>query len=79
MPLYEYYCPPCENKFELLRPMSRSTDDAVCATCGGESHRALSVFAAISGGSGFGDDAMCYDGGGGYGCGAGGACACAGE
>jgi putative FmdB family regulatory protein len=79
MALYEYFCAPCENKFELMRPMSQSSANAVCATCGGDSHRALSVFAAITPGGGFADDAACFGGAGGgdFACGREGGCACA--
>ena len=74
MPLYEYHCEPCTTTFQLLRPMSRSKDTAVCTTCGSEARRAISVFAAITSGGGM-DDA-CFTGDGGFGCAAGGDCAC---
>ena len=73
MPLYEYHCEPCDEKFEVLRAMSRGNDPATCPTCGGEGRRVLSVFAAITvGGS---DSApMPLAGGGGVSCGGG--CTC---
>jgi putative FmdB family regulatory protein len=52
MPLYEYYCAPCNASFEVLRPMSRSTDYAACPECGGDSKKAISVFAAFTTGNG---------------------------
>ena len=30
MPLYEYYCAPCSDQFELLRPLSQVNSPAVC-------------------------------------------------
>lgn len=47
MPLYEYYCPACEQKFELLRPMSRSNNPAVCAK-GHRASRVLSLFSSFT-------------------------------
>lgn len=44
MPIYEYRCPKCENKFELLRSFEDSSKDAPCPKCGAESKRAISRF-----------------------------------
>jgi len=53
MPLYEYYCADCEIKFEALRRMSQADDPIACVRCKGtNTSRAISVFAAISKGSG---------------------------
>ncbi|MFC1998066.1 zinc ribbon domain-containing protein [Chloroflexota bacterium] len=52
MPIYEYYCPKCASKFELLRSMSKMDDDASCPKCKGSSKRALSRFSAFSKGGG---------------------------
>ena len=30
MPLYEYYCKPCNSQFELLRPISKMDEAASC-------------------------------------------------
>ncbi len=30
MPLYEYYCAPCSDQFEVLRPLSQVNTPAVC-------------------------------------------------
>jgi len=48
MPVYEYFCPRCKVKFELLRPLSRAAEKALCKVCNTESERALSVFACVS-------------------------------
>ena len=48
MPIYEYVCPACELKFEMLRPMSRSHEKAACPDCKQESERVLSTFACCS-------------------------------
>ena len=47
MPVYEYVCATCRNRFEKLRPMSEMDDEAPCPDCGGDTSRALSVFAAF--------------------------------
>ena len=46
MPIYEYTCKKCENKFEkLVRSMS-STEAILCPECGSkQTERELSVFA----------------------------------
>jgi putative FmdB family regulatory protein len=51
MPLYEYHCPQCETRFELLRPMSRSDDPATCPNGHKRAQRVPSVFAAVSNGA----------------------------
>jgi putative FmdB family regulatory protein len=83
MPIYEYYCKDCRNKFELLTTYTESEVDIECSQCHGSNVRKLfSVFArARGGGDDFGDD-------GGYGDGddfgdegeymSGGSCACGG-
>ncbi|MBM3154581.1 MAG: zinc ribbon domain-containing protein [Chloroflexi bacterium] len=48
MPVYEYYCPQCEYKFELLRPISKADGDAACTRCNRPSKRVLSRFASFS-------------------------------
>jgi len=48
MPLYEYRCPKCEFKFELLRPMSQVDEEASCPRCNNGARRILSSFAAFS-------------------------------
>jgi putative FmdB family regulatory protein len=51
MPVYEYRCPECALKFELLRPMSKVNEDAACPRCNNGAKRILSTFAAFSKGS----------------------------
>ncbi|MBU0495093.1 MAG: zinc ribbon domain-containing protein [Chloroflexi bacterium] len=49
MPVYEYVCPDCGCKFELLRPMSRRDQTTTCPQCGGsQAGRQLSRFVARS-------------------------------
>ena len=52
MPLYEYVCTDCDNRFELIRPISRAAESAPCPTCQHESERALSRFACFTTGDG---------------------------
>jgi putative FmdB family regulatory protein len=52
MPLYEYYCPQCQTRFELLRPMSRSNGPATCPNGHEGAQRVLSVFSSVSKGAG---------------------------
>ena len=48
MPLYEFYCPPCGVQFEVLRPMSKMDEPAICPT-GHETHdRVVSLFATLT-------------------------------
>ena len=49
MPLYEYYCRRCEQRFELLRPLARMDDPAPCPKGHDGGERVLSTFAAFSG------------------------------
>ncbi len=48
MPIYEYVCSDCGLKFELLRRLSQSDDDASCPTCHKHAGRVLSTFACYS-------------------------------
>lgn len=48
MPIYEYFCPVCEEKFELLRSLSCAEQDASCPRCRGKARRAISSFASFS-------------------------------
>ena len=73
MPLYEYYCRRCEQRFELLRPVARMDDAAPCPKGHDGGERVLSTFAAFSQGSGGGE--ALGGGGGCAGC-SGGNCAC---
>ncbi|HEY4711556.1 MAG TPA: zinc ribbon domain-containing protein [Dehalococcoidia bacterium] len=33
MPIYEYFCPDCNFKFELLRPQIQTNENASCPRC----------------------------------------------
>lgn len=49
MPIYEYYCPKCKQKFEKMRPVSQATEGAPCPSCHEMAERKLSTFCALSG------------------------------
>ncbi|MGH3088410.1 MAG: FmdB family zinc ribbon protein [Rubrobacteraceae bacterium] len=52
MALYEYKCSDCEDKFDLMRPMSAADDPAACPECGSESSmRVVSNFVSIGSGA----------------------------
>ncbi len=52
MALYEYKCADCEERFDLMRPMSAADDPAPCPECGSvESRRVISSFASITPGA----------------------------
>ena len=52
MALYEYRCAECEERFDLMRPMSAADEPAACPECGSEdSRRVISNFAAITPGA----------------------------
>ena len=48
MPLYEYVCSQCDCRFELLRPISESSEEASCPRCQNRARRVLSPFASFS-------------------------------
>ena len=48
MPLYEYYCPVCDQRFELLRPMARAGEPATCPAGHADAERLISVFSAFA-------------------------------
>lgn len=53
MPIYEYRCADCEQKFEKRRLMSQADDEIACPDCGSvHTSRGLSRFAAFSKGNG---------------------------
>jgi putative FmdB family regulatory protein len=50
MPIYEYLCQRCRNRFSLLRPMRESEAPATCPECGStETKRLPSVIATRNG------------------------------
>ena len=76
MPLYEYHCPSCNSRFELLRSMNQSTEPATCPAGHARAERIVSLFAphtAQENGAPTG-----VQGGGGCACSAGGTCGCRG-
>ena len=75
MPIYEYTCVTCANRFERRRSMSDMDEPAPCPDCGSDSRREFSVFAAFS--SGAGGQASAIAGAGGCCGGSAGGCACA--
>ena len=52
MPLYEYRCPTCAERFEVLQSVGESADAVRCPECGAARvERQLSTFAAgVAGG-----------------------------
>src|SRR2546423_2408044 len=53
MPIYEYNCRKCENKFEKLVKNAAAAEAVICPECGSkDTAKALSVFAAGSSGGG---------------------------
>ena len=48
MPIYEYVCPECKNRFELMRPRSEANLAASCPQCKSNSQRVISVFSHYS-------------------------------
>ncbi len=49
MPLYEYYCEPCNGIFEELRPMRESSEPVPCPECFKDANRIMPTsFAAFT-------------------------------
>jgi putative FmdB family regulatory protein len=48
MPIYEYVCTDCDHKFELIRPVSKSSEAASCPNCHKPAERVLSRFACFT-------------------------------
>lgn len=55
MPLYEYTCKDCGERFEVLQRVGEGAESVLCPECGGhEVAKELSTFAAsVSGSGGF--------------------------
>jgi len=50
MPIYEYICHECGERFEIIRPIKEADSPIRCTTCQGhQTQRAVSVFYAQSG------------------------------
>ncbi len=83
MPMYDFYCSDCRERFEVFTSYAASAGGVSCPSCQGSRVRKLfSVFATSGRGSGasadgFGDYAE--DSGSGGGCACGGACSCGGH
>ncbi len=53
MPLYEYSCHACSERFEVLQTMGEGSDGLACPSCGGGAiERQLSTFAGRTGSAG---------------------------
>jgi putative FmdB family regulatory protein len=39
MPIYEYFCKPCDGVFETMRPISRASEAAPCPVCAKKGER----------------------------------------
>lgn len=48
MPVYEFKCPSCQSKFEVLRPLSCAEEGAFCPKCNEEALRVFSPFIAFN-------------------------------
>ncbi len=68
MPVYEYVCLDCRNRFDALRPMAQADAPIPCEDCGSQhSSRTLSLFYAQSDGRAVaGTQAGCPDCAGGH-------------
>lgn len=51
MPIYEYICPSCDQRFELRRSFSESDEAAPCPGCHASARKLLSLFTAFSKGA----------------------------
>ena len=47
MPIYEYACTTCRNRFERMRSMDSFDEPSPCPDCGSPSARVLSLFSAF--------------------------------
>jgi putative FmdB family regulatory protein len=48
MPLYEYYCEPCNGIFEAIRPMREASLPVPCPECNRDAPRIMSSFNAFT-------------------------------
>jgi putative FmdB family regulatory protein len=51
MAVYEFVCPKCGRKFELMRPMSEAKKPAKCPKCGSKAQKLISSFGSKTGDS----------------------------
>lgn len=52
MPIYEYVCPRCHNRFEQLLPLSQADQEGDCPQCHHPARRKMSTFACFSSNAG---------------------------
>lgn len=78
MPIYEYICPKCDARFDLLRPMSQADQPTRCPRCQAEGARRAPSRVACFSKSSDGSTAPVSGGGGCASCG-GGSCATCGH
>ncbi|MDM7917373.1 MAG: zinc ribbon domain-containing protein [Candidatus Eisenbacteria bacterium] len=65
MPWYEYVCPSCGERFDLMRSIADRDKSAACPACGTEAKRALPHVQAVIAGGGAGAPPSCGASGGG--------------
>lgn len=64
MPVYEYRCPKCGERFEKFVRSFSAQAEVVCPRCGNtEVEKAVSLFAGLTGGSRASSGASCSSGG----------------
>ena len=51
MAVYEFLCPKCGRKFELMRPMSEAEKPAKCPKCGSKAQKLMSGLGSKTGDS----------------------------
>lgn len=52
MPLYEYRCPRCGHRFEVLQKIGQGAEGLLCPSCGAEKvEKQFSTFASAGSGS----------------------------
>ncbi len=48
MPLYEYYCEPCDGVYEAIRQIREASDPVPCPECSRDGKRIMSTFSAFT-------------------------------
>ncbi len=48
MPVYEYYCEPCNGIYEAIRQMREASDPVPCPECSRDGARIMSTFSAFT-------------------------------
>jgi len=60
VPLYEYQCAGCDNRFEVLQRVGQGSEGLACPDCGKtEVEKEYSTFASCSAGSGYAGGTSC--------------------